>query len=70
MSPARNPESKFPVIFDTGASMAVSSCKEDFEFGEIKSLPSPLKLGGMANGLNIEGIGVVNWTFDTEGGRK
>ena len=63
MSPARNAEIKFPVIFDTGASLAISGCKQDFEFENIQPLPTPLSLGGMANGLEIQGTGIVNWTF-------
>jgi len=66
LSPATSTTSAFPIIFDTGASLAISPCAEDFEHGKINPLPSPLKLGGMANGLSISGIGIVNWTFKRE----
>ena len=54
-------ESSFPVIFDSGASLAISPNKGDF-VGPIETL-SNLKLGGMANGMIIEGKGIVEWTF-------
>jgi len=58
-------KSKFSVIFDSGASMAISGCKEDFGSDQIKPLPSPLKLGGLENGMTIAGTGMVNWSFVT-----
>ena len=39
----------FPVIFDSGASLAISPCKEDF-VGPIQRLPQERRLGGMAAG--------------------
>ena len=41
----------FPVIFDTGASLAITHDKSDFA-GPIRSLVNQ-RLGGLANGLNI-----------------
>lgn len=55
---------RFAVIFDSGASRAISGHKEDF-CTPIKPLPTPLKLGGMANGLDIMGMGQVKWSFCT-----
>jgi hypothetical protein len=58
----------FPVIFDTGASLAISGNKEDF-VGKITTPNHDLRLGGMGQGMKIEGVGVVKWTFmdkDTE----
>jgi hypothetical protein len=56
-----------PIIFDTGASLAISP-----ECGEFVEEPIPLKLlttmGRMANDLKIKGIGTVVWTFDTKDG--
>ena len=56
----------FPVIFDSGASLAISPCKEDF-VGQIQPLPQEHCLGGMAAGMLIEGIGTVRWTFKADG---
>ena len=55
------PSAPFKVIFDTGASLAISPDKNDF-VGPISPL-SGLTLGGLANGLNIQGIGTVKWKF-------
>jgi hypothetical protein len=55
-------EARHPVIFDTGASLAITHDKLDFS-GPITLPKTDLRLGGMANGLKIEGIGPVTWTF-------
>ena len=52
----------FSVIFDSGASLAISPSKDDF-VGPIQQLPTERRLGGMAAGMLIEGIGTVRWTF-------
>lgn len=58
-----NPMSdKKPVIFDTGASLAITYDKSDFD-GPLTIPKEDLRLGGMANGLCIEGVGPVTWTF-------
>lgn len=59
----------FPVIFDTGASLAISGNWDDF-VGDITRPKNQLTRGGMANGLTIEGIGIVHWTFTTEKGQS
>ena len=56
----------FPIIFDTGASLAISPCVDDFVPGSIKKLHNRY-LGGLANGLPISGVGTVRWTFKTGG---
>ena len=48
----------FPIIFDYGASLAISPSKEDF-IGECPASENPLFLGALANGMPIEGIGTV-----------
>ena len=58
-----------PVIFDTGASLAVAHDKCDFD-GPLTKPQKPLRLGGMANGLTIEGIGTVTWTFPNTDGSE
>ena len=55
----------FPVIFDSGASLAISPCTEDF-VGPIRKLPHERRLEGMAAGMLIEGIGTVRWTFKAD----
>ena len=57
--------SGFPVIFDTGASLAITFEKSDF-VGPIRPLFNHC-LGGLANGLNIAGIGTVRWKFRSKG---
>jgi hypothetical protein len=48
--------SRHPVIFDTGASLAITPHQTDFTTS-LTLPPGDLRLGGMANGLKIEGIG-------------
>jgi hypothetical protein len=57
-----NTDERHPVIFDTGASLAITHDKFDFS-GPITLPKTDLRLGGMANGLKIEGIGPITWTF-------
>ena len=52
----------YPVIFDTGASLSITGDKEDFLLDSFKET-SQLKLGGMASGASITGVGNVAWTF-------
>lgn len=54
-------ESCFPMIVDSGASLAISPCRFDF-VGKIKKVD--LRLGGMA----IEGKGEGELTVSNEGG--
>ena len=53
---------KKPVIFDTGASLAITHDKSDFD-GPLTVPKEDLRLGRMANGLKIEGVGPVIWMF-------
>ena len=56
------PTNKKPVIFDTGASsLAITYDNDDFD-GPLTVPKGNLCLGGMANGLKIEGVGSVTWT--------
>ena len=52
----------YPVIFDTGASLAITGNKQDFLPNTYKEVHS-LKLGGMAAGATINGAGDIAWTF-------
>ena len=54
--------SSFPVIFDSGASLAISPSLTDFS-GSITKYTEDKRLGGMANGMRIEGIGNIQWSF-------
>ena len=58
---------KQPVIFDTGASLAITHEKADFD-GPLTVPKGDLRLRGMANGLKIEGVGSVTWTFSNSKG--
>ena len=53
----------FFVIFDTGDSLDTSFDKNNFT-GPITTL-SNHRPGGLADGLDIEGIGTVKWKFRT-----
>jgi hypothetical protein len=55
---------RFPVIFDSGASVAITGNQHDF-VGELQRPFRELRLGGMAHGAKVEGIGIVHWTFNT-----
>lgn len=55
---------RFPVIFDSGASIAITGNRTDF-VGEVIKPFKDLRLGGMAQGAKVEGIGIVHWTFNT-----
>jgi hypothetical protein len=57
------------VIFDTGASLAITPELSDF-VSPPKPLARPMKLGGMANGIEIKGIGIITWTFTAEDGTE
>ena len=55
------------VVFDTGASLGITFDKNDFD-GPLTVPEGDLRLGGMAQGLKIEGVGPVTWTFrNTDG---
>ena len=56
--------STFPVIFGSGASLTISVDKEDV-IGPTRLLHNH-KLGGLTDGLKIEGIGMVHWKFITK----
>jgi hypothetical protein len=60
-------ESRAPVIFDTGASLAITPNQHDF-VEPPTSLSRPMTLGGMANDLEIKGICTVAWTSDEADG--
>jgi len=52
-----------PVIFDTGASLAITQNIEVF-VKPHQELDRLLFLGGMADGLEVSGIGKIAWTFE------
>jgi hypothetical protein len=57
------------VIFDTGSSLAITPELSDF-VSPPKPLARPMKLGGMANGIEIKGIGIIAWTFTAKYGTE
>jgi hypothetical protein len=52
----------FPIIWDSGASVSLSFDRNDFVGTIMKKPPKSYKLKGIANGLNIEGIGHIVYT--------
>jgi hypothetical protein len=58
---------KHPIIFDTGASLVITPHLTDF-VGPVSNSTNNLRLGGMANGMRISGIGFVIWGFETTKG--
>jgi hypothetical protein len=60
---------KHAVIFDTGASLGITFDREDFD-GPLTIPDGDLRLGGMAQGLKIEGVGPVNWTLTNTDGSE
>jgi hypothetical protein len=62
-------ESRAPVIFDTVASLAITPNQHDF-VKPPTSLSRPMTLGGMANDLEIKGIGTVAWNSDAADGSE
>jgi hypothetical protein len=61
-------EGAFPIIFDTGATLAVTGIRSDFIESDFKVPPTELRLGGLARGLQIAGIGTVHWSFIADDG--
>ena len=61
------PKTKFNVIWDTGASVSISPCKEDFI--EFSADTDETTLVGISNGLKVKGSGIVEWcVMDMNGG--
>jgi hypothetical protein len=56
-----------PIIFYTGAGLAITPNVDDF-IDPPTSLGTTMKLGGMANNLEIRGVGTVCWTFEAADG--
>jgi hypothetical protein len=57
------------VIFDTGARLAITPELSDF-VSPPNPLARPMKLGGMANGIEIKRIGMIAWTFTAKDGAE
>ena len=58
----------FDLLIDSGASCCVTHEKGDF-VTELRQFDRPRVLGGLANGIPIEGIGEVAWTFEMDDGK-
>ena len=56
---------EFPILFDSGASVAISGFKEDF-IADLNRPKTDIRLGGMANGMLVEGIGKVKWSLKSD----
>ena len=57
-----NASDRYPVIWDSGASISISPHRSDF-VGPLETPPIGIKLQGIAKGLTIQGIGHVAWAF-------
>ena len=55
-------ETHFDVIWDTGASLSISPCKDDF-VGPIEKVTFSNKISGIGSGVRIAGRGYVRWCF-------
>jgi len=53
----------FRVVWDSGASICVSNCKEDF-IERLHAPPTSIT-SGIDGPINVEGCGHVSWTFKT-----
>ncbi|MGH3055544.1 MAG: GAG-pre-integrase domain-containing protein, partial [Gaiellaceae bacterium] len=57
----------FKIVFDTGASMTVSFCRDDFISTVTPAKPG-LNLKGISKGLPVEGVGTLRWRVRTDDG--
>jgi hypothetical protein len=57
------------VIFDIRESLAIKPELSDFVSPQ-KPLARPIKLGGIANRIEIKGSGVIAWTFTAKDGTE
>jgi hypothetical protein len=64
------PGDTFAVIWDTGASHTITGNEQDF-IGPIRPVPAGVNLTGIGSGLDIKGVGEVEWVvIDSEGRPK
>jgi hypothetical protein len=56
-----------PIIFDTGAGLDITPDVDNF-VNLPTSLGTTMKLGGMANNIEIRIVGTVCWTFEAADG--
>jgi hypothetical protein len=56
-------------IFDTRESLVITPDLSDF-VSPPKPLARPMKLGGMANRIEIKGIGIIAWNFTAKDGTE
>ena len=59
--------STFELLLDSGASCCVTHLMSDF-VTPITLYKDPRVIGGIASGIPIEGVGVVDWTMQTDAG--
>ncbi|MGH7974545.1 MAG: hypothetical protein ACREBR_03375, partial [bacterium] len=60
MEEEKNVTAEFNIVFDTGASVAVTPDRNDF-IGELRAPPTNLVLKGISRGLPVQGIGTIRW---------
>ncbi len=64
--PARFTPDETTFVIDTGASITITNCKEDFTSAIQQVQPTRLK--GIASGLDVKGIGEAEYAFKTDTG--
>jgi hypothetical protein len=64
--PARFTPDETTFVIDTGASITITNCKEDFT-SAIQQV-QPTKLKGIASGLDVKSIGEAEYVFKTDTG--
>jgi hypothetical protein len=59
----------YPVVFDTGATISVSPCAQDFISWESQGNLTT-KLHGLTASTDVMGVGIVRWTIRNDKGRR
>ena len=57
----------YPIIWDSGCTLSVSPCRDDFQ-GRIEPMQSHYKVKGFSKDETIKGIGTICWTVTDETG--
>jgi hypothetical protein len=61
-----NANDGFDIVFDTGTTVPVSFDKNDFT--ELRKPKTPMQMKGIAKGLQVEGVGMINWHVSSDDG--
>ena len=58
-----------PVVWDTGANVFISPCKDDF-ITAIRPLSHTASIQGIGEGLNVVGSGTIRWFVHDDSGKR